>query len=129
LADIFKGTGVERLARFLDRGRAEDTEPLDAGLPVKDIYLSADDLQAMGDMNHGPFAPGAEGRFKAVAWALVDMGTHPTPTLMNAALGHNGGHNLNGRECRWLRNVVAPMRRPRRGYSGPLCDRQCCSGR
>jgi hypothetical protein len=155
LADMFKGTGVESMARFLD-GVGEQIaagvaaahrgdpppKPLPLpeyheGDPVKKIYLTVEDLRHIGAMKHGPFPPGEEGKFKAVAWALVDMGRHPTPTVMNAVLGHVRvrTNSLSGREAKWLRQVVKPMRRRFlldarfTQYGNPdLCDLPCCGG-
>lgn len=75
----------------------------------------------------------AEERFKQAATVLVRLRLHPTPTRLNRALGRREGlHDINGRECRWLRrelevgNMMYPNGRSRGLY--PDCDFICCGG-
>lgn len=75
----------------------------------------------------------AEQRFKQTAAVLVRLGLHPTPTRLATALGRRKGtHDINGRECRWLRrelevgNMVYPNGRSR-GFYHP-CEFVCCGG-
>lgn len=75
----------------------------------------------------------AEERFKQVATILIRLRLHPTPTRLNQALGHRDGlHDINGRECKWLRkelgvlNMVYPNGRSRGLYGN--CSFICCGG-
>ncbi len=76
----------------------------------------------------------AEERFKQTATVLVRLRLHPTPTRLKQALGHKAGlHDINGRECKWLRtdlgvlNMVYPNGRSRGLYGS--CSFICCGGK
>lgn len=75
----------------------------------------------------------AEERFKQAATILVRLRLHPTPTRLCQALGRRQGqHDLNGRECHWLRNeldvgnMLYPNGRSRGLYHD--CNFICCGG-
>jgi hypothetical protein len=60
-------------------------------------------------------ATSAEARFKVAVVELVAQGVYPSPGAINHRLGrdlYNGkpSHNINGRECRWRREVCAELR-------------------
>lgn len=94
----------------------------------------------------------AQIRFMEACCDLVSRGVHPTPTSVSKALGRIGknvrwdpkaskivyyeaaGHNLNGRETKWLRQVVGRKRtpaalkvspHPNAGHY-PVCEAVCC---
>jgi hypothetical protein len=52
----------------------------------------------------------AEKQFKTIVEKLIDRGVYPGPTAINnARLGTHGAgqtNNINGRECRWRREVL-----------------------
>ena len=60
LADMFKGTGVERMARFLDQvedhmvsGESMPLSEYREGDPVKVIYLTQEDLDCLDFVKTG----------------------------------------------------------------------------
>ena len=77
----------------------------------------------------------AEKKFKAAVTWLCATGTHPTPSTILRELGMRG-HNLNGRQVRWLREDmnVPPIRRPawcseeQWAVRDWKCPWHCCTG-
>ena len=75
----------------------------------------------------------AKERFKQVTTILIRLRLHPTPTQWNQALGRREGlHDINGRECKWLRtelgvlNMVYPNGQSHGLYGN--CSYICCGG-
>jgi hypothetical protein len=51
----------------------------------------------------------AEQRFKLAVIRLVLQNEYPSPGNIERALGRHVTHNINGRECRWRREVMTAM--------------------
>lgn len=59
----------------------------------------------------------AEERFKDTIRVWWNCGEYPSPTYLNWFIHHRWNRNLNGRECKWRREVMAelgiPLKRPK----------------
>lgn len=72
----------------------------------------------------------AEWTFKHACRVLIQRRVHPTPGKIQVELGRRVSHNINGRECRWLREDLRVPRINRVKYERELkpCPWNCCAG-
>lgn len=59
----------------------------------------------------------AERKFKRAVVALILEGAYPGPQRLNRLVHGHSCRNINGRECRWRREICHQIRFPLHGFN------------